>query len=174
MPDRFTGEIYKDWMKSTQEKKYNDIILDFILPLKNELNFEREKILDVGVGKAWFEKKLFERGIKTNVIGLDIERTGLATEGVDFILGSGDRIPFEDESFGMVVSFDTVKLLKRPGEIERVLKGGGYALISIYCNERNLNSRKQKIKSLFDLKILKEGLVGNPEEEVSYAVLMKK
>lgn len=174
MVKEFTSEIYSDWMKSAQEKKYKEIMLDFILPLRSEINFEKERILDIGVGKAWFEKKLFERGVKTRVIGIDVERTDPSTKGIDFIIGSGDYLPFKDSSFKMVVSFDTVHLLQNPSEIERVLEKGGYALISAFSNERNLKRKKEKINSLFDLKVLKEEVVGDPQEEMSYVVLMKK
>ncbi|MFP4115903.1 MAG: class I SAM-dependent methyltransferase [Candidatus Aenigmatarchaeota archaeon] len=174
MSEGFSSRIYSDWMKSTQEKKYTEILLDFILPLKNKLNIENCRVLDVGVGKGWFEKKLIERGMDAEIVGLDIEKTDLATEGVRLMLGSGDRIPLKEESFDFVVSFDTVHLLKSPEEIERVLSKGGYALITSHCNERNFKKKKQKINSLFEMDVLKEGLVGDPQEEMSYAVLLKK
>ncbi len=174
MNSRFTSEIYSDWMRSTQEKKYKEIFLDFILTLKGKVDLEKDRILDIGVGKGWFEKKLHERGIDAEVVGLDVERTDMATEGVKFIVGDGDYMPFKSSSFDMVISFDTIHLLKNPGEIERVIKDGGFALISTHCNERNFKERAQRVKSLFDLKELKEGLVGDPNDEMSYVVLFKK
>ncbi len=174
MGQEFTGKIYSDWMKSTQEKKFKEIILDFILPLKGKVDLERDRVLDVGVGKGWFEKKLLERGIDVRVTGIDVEKTDMATKGIDFIVGSGDRMPFQNGSFDFVISFDTVHLLRKPEEIERVLAPGGYALISTHCNERNFKKKEQKLKSLFGLKELKEGIVGDPRDEMSYVVLFKK
>lgn len=175
MNDNFTGEIYSDWMKTTQEKKYNEILIDYILPLKNEIDFARNKTLDIGIGKAWFEKKLNERGIKANVIGVDIERTDMAVDNVDFLVADGNNLPFRDKQFNFVVSFDTIHLLKNPSEIERVMKSDGYALISIFCNEFNWIDKKKKLKSLFsNLNIIKESLVGDPKDEISYVALMKK
>ncbi len=174
MTGGFTSEIYSDWMKSTQGKKYKDVFLDFILPLKGNMDLEKDKILDIGIGKGWFEKKLHERGVRTEVFGLDVEKTDLATDSVNFIVGDGDYMPFKDSCFDMVISFDTIHILKNPGEIERVIKKGGFALISTYCNERNFKEKAQRIKSLFGMKELKEGLVGDPNEEMSYVVLFKK
>jgi SAM-dependent methyltransferase len=174
MKKNFTNEIYTDWMRSTQEKKYKEIMLDFILPLREKIDFDKEKVLDIGVGKAWFEKKMFERGLKADFIGVDVEKTSMSIGGVDFILGSGDYLPFQDSSFNFIVSFDTVHLLKNPSEIERVLKNGGYALISTHCNETNFKSKREKINSLFELEVLKEEIVGDPLDEMSLVVLLKK
>ncbi|MFP4116672.1 MAG: class I SAM-dependent methyltransferase [Candidatus Aenigmatarchaeota archaeon] len=173
MGQEFTGEIYSDWMKSTQEKKYREIILEFILPIKDKIDLSSDRVLDVGVGKGWFEKKLHEREIESSITGLDVDKTDLAIEGIDFVVGDGNRMPFEDSSFDFVISFDTIHLLKRPKEIERVVSEGGYALISTYCNERNFKSRGDKVKSLFDMEILKEGVVGDPSHEMSYVVLFR-
>lgn len=174
MSEKFTSEIYSDWMKTTQEKKYREVFLEFVLPLKQKMDLNRSTVLDIGIGKGWFEKKLFESGVNSEVIGLDIEKMDLATEGVDFLLASGDHLPFKDEHFDLVVCFDTIHLLKRPQELERVLKEDGYALISIFCNERNLKEKKEKVKSMLDLRIVKECLVGDPEKEISQTFLMKK
>lgn len=172
--ESFTGEIYEDWMKSAQEKKYKEVILDFILPLKDRVDFRKDRILDMGIGKGWFEKKLFERGMQPNVIGVDIENMDLATRGVEFIIGSGNYLPFKGRSFKFVVSFETIHLLKRPAEIERVIQDGGYLLVSTHCNERNLNDKKKKIDSMFGLKVVKEEVVGDPREELSYVALLKR
>ncbi len=173
MGQRFTGEIYSDWMKSTQEKKYREIILDFILPMNSEIDLNKDRVLDIGIGKGWFEKKLRERGIESKITGLDVDKTDMAVEGIDFVIGDGDNMPFEDSSFDFVISFDTVHLLKKPEEIERVVSKGGYALISTHCNERNFKSKGDKVKSLFDMEVLKEGIVGDPSEEMSYVVLFR-
>ncbi len=173
MTQEFTREIYSDWMRSTQEKKYKEILLDFILPMKDKINLDRDKILDVGIGKGWFEKKLRDRGIENSIIGLDVEKMGLASKDIEFIVGSGDYMPFRNNSFDIVLSFDTIHLLKRPQEIERVLSDDGYAIISTHCNERNFKKRGDKIKSLFDMEVLKEGIVGDPNDEMSYVVLFR-
>lgn len=173
MGQEFTDEIYSDWMKSTQEKKNKEILLDFILPMKEKLNLTNNRVLDVGIGKGWFEKKLKDHDLETEVIGIDVEKTDLATDGINFIVGSGDYMPFQGNSFDLVFSFDTIHLLKNPGEIERILSRGGYAIISTHCNERNFKSKGDKIKSLFNMEVLKEGLVGDPKDEMSYVVLFR-
>lgn len=173
MGEGFTGKIYSDWMKSTQEKKYNEIILDFVLPLKNKIDLEEDRVLDIGVGKGWFEEKLHKRGIEAEFVGIDVEKTDMATEGIELIVGDGNQMPFKDSSFKLIISFDTVHLLENPKEIQRVITRGGYALISAHCNERNFKKKGDKIKSLFGMKVLKEGVVGDPRDEMSYVVLFQ-
>ncbi len=173
MAENFTSEIYSDWMRSTQEKKYKEILLDFIIPLRGKIDLENSKIADIGIGKGWFEKKAVESGFDINTVGLDIEKMDMATDRIDLVVGSGDYIPFKDSSFDVVLSFDTVHLLKKPWEIERILSEGGHAIISTHCNERNFKRKGDKVKSLFDLEVLKEGLVGDPDDEMSYVVLFR-
>ena len=171
----FTPSIYSDWMKKVQNKKYEGILIDFLLPLHRKLDFNKMKFLDVGIGKGWFEKRLLNRGIKPIMIGIDMEKDYSKIDKVKTIIGDGSTLPFKNEYFDFIISLDTLHLIRNTSEIFRVLKKDGYALISIFCNEYNAKDKRDNfLARIGDVKILKEGIVGDPDEELSYVFLLKK
>ena len=100
-------------------------------------------VLDVGCGTGRMVENLKKFGAK--VTGLDVSEKMLAIakkhfSTTEFVLGDIEELPFEDESFDMVVAtFVIVHLgtLQRAfDEVYRVLKPGGVFLVS------NVNQRK--------------------------------
>ena len=115
-----------------------DARADFIL---GRLGFSWEdlrgkKILDIGAGSAEFGAAARKKGIE--VVSLDrklIDDEGVAPyQKEGYVQGSGDHLPFADESFDIVVShasiplhaaFDRKDVSRFIEEIRRVLKKGG-------------------------------------------------
>jgi len=92
--------------------------------------------LDIGCGENpyTFHKYL------NNYIGMDIDVNVLKKvyqdlSNASLICASGSRAPFMDESFDLIICTEVLEHLKNPGEmiseINRVLTGGGKAIISI-------------------------------------------
>lgn len=95
------------------------------------------RILDAGCGPGEVAAKLMERGYE--VWGLDIAEPMIRYArdrcGSDrFRVGDIEHIPFPDNTFDAVVSLGVIEYLdsdqKALGEIRRVLKAGGTAVIS--------------------------------------------
>ncbi|RLJ01622.1 MAG: hypothetical protein DRP11_04100 [Candidatus Aenigmatarchaeota archaeon] len=169
----FTPSIYSRWMKEVQEKKYEGILLEFILPLHSKMNLGSMRILDVGIGKGWFEDILRDRGMAPEIVGID--KVPFDTKGVDIIVGDGGALPLKEGLFDMVISFDTVHLISDTKDMVRVLKDNGLLLISIHCNEYNMPEKRNELLGRFrGMKVLKESVVGDPDKELSYVVLMRK
>ena len=91
-------------------------------------------ILDAGCGGGGFAKavKHYRSGLK--VVGVDSNREAIKKvsknpQGVEFRVGSLYKLPFEKESFDVVVVADVLEHLESPEkaiqEINRVLKKGG-------------------------------------------------
>lgn len=97
-----------------------------------------KKILDIGCGSGYLSQKLIKRS--NIVIGLDINsqnKYGLKEKNVNLIIHdlNNNSLPFKDESIDVVLSCHCLEHLYRPDkclfEIRRVLKKGGYAIISV-------------------------------------------
>lgn len=168
----FTEKIYASWMRETQQKKYEGIFMDFIVPSMQKLKLSRAKMLDVGVGDGWFEAFLAEKGIVPRLaVGVD---SAMRTPASLFVLSDGNALPFKDGAFDVVVSFDTIHLIKNVHELVRVVKKRGFLLVSDFCNPETMEGKRSRmLKSFEGLKLLKEGVVGD-EREWDYVALFKK
>lgn len=109
-----------------------------------ELNAE-SRVLDVGCGKGFmlYEFTKMIPGIKVQGVDISTYAIANAKEEVKPYLRVGDarELPFEDDSFDLVVSITTLHNLDREGckkalqEIERVSRGGKFITVDAYRNE---------------------------------------
>lgn len=100
-------------------------------------------VLDAGCGPGTITNDIAECVFPGRVTGLDIspghlERARRLSQGreivnASFILGSADRIPFEDSSFDLVFSHALLEQLQEPQralrEFHRVTRPGGFAAV---------------------------------------------
>src|SRR6266436_4907496 len=97
-----------------------------------------KRVLDVACGTAYGSTILAQRGA-AHVVGVDISVQAIASNGkrpARLALANGDACcpPFDDDSFEVVVSFETIEHLANPelllAEISRVLRPGGICICS--------------------------------------------
>ncbi len=99
-------------------------------------------ILDIGCGYGWFELNFLSRGAR-KITGIEITEEDLKTakanvtdDRVSFALGSAIELPFENESFDTVVSWEVIEHIPKNtehqmlAEISRVLRPNGTCYIS--------------------------------------------
>jgi len=92
-----------------------------------------ESLLDVGCGDGGVARLLHER--VGEVVAVDVERSSEWSDepGLAFQVGDGERLPFDNASFDLVHSRDSLHHMQRPDraltEYARVLRPGGTALI---------------------------------------------
>jgi ubiquinone/menaquinone biosynthesis C-methylase UbiE len=92
-----------------------------------------ERLLDVGCGDGGVARLLRNR--VAEVVAVDIEESPSWSDGpgLAFSVADGERLPFEDASFDLVHSKDSLHHMDRPElallEYRRVLRPGGAALI---------------------------------------------
>jgi ubiquinone/menaquinone biosynthesis C-methylase UbiE len=99
-----------------------------------------KKVLDAACGVGYGSHFIAESGAES-VTGLDIDDEALAyaqkhfqTQGVRFLKGDCTALPFEDSSFDVIVSFETLEHIRAAdkvvGEFARCLKPGGHLVAS--------------------------------------------
>jgi ubiquinone/menaquinone biosynthesis C-methylase UbiE len=113
---------------------YKDVALD----VAREVSGGR--ILDVGTGPGYLPLRISEVLPGSEVIGIDVSedmiriaRKNAEGKNVKFLLGDANKMPFEDDSFDLVVSTGSLHHWRNPvnvlNEIYRVLRPGRKALI---------------------------------------------
>lgn len=126
----------------SEESKYNaieaSIHLNRYLSAKKFIN--GKKVLDVACGEG-YGTYLLKRWGASEVTGVDISEEALSVakekfsgEGITFVEHSAEELPFEDDLFDVVVSYETVEHLDYPekflSEIKRVAKKNGTIIVS--------------------------------------------
>jgi SAM-dependent methyltransferase len=94
-------------------------------------------VLDLGCGYGSYTNIISK--YTNNIIGLDISQRWLGCakkqcSNVNFILADAHNIPFENDTFDVIVSIGLFEYVKRnvvTREIRRVLKNGGICIISV-------------------------------------------
>jgi ubiquinone/menaquinone biosynthesis C-methylase UbiE len=128
-------------LKSTAQDdlKHLRAYYDFLI---SKEDLENKVVLDIGCGYGAFVLYASEKKVK-KVYGIEITEKDLATakkcvekENVELKVGSGIEIPFPDNYFDTVVSFEVLEHIpkntenKMFSEINRVLKKGGKLYLS--------------------------------------------
>jgi ubiquinone/menaquinone biosynthesis C-methylase UbiE len=98
-----------------------------------------ESILDIGCGAG---QTLIACNLPntTLVCGLDVDQEVLAlgrqlSQDIKFVLGSGEKLPFPDETFDVAISRVALPLMHIPTalrEISRVMKPGGHVWFTLH------------------------------------------
>ncbi|MFH1839695.1 MAG: class I SAM-dependent methyltransferase [Nanoarchaeota archaeon] len=125
---------YNELHKEEQLKKIKIII--------KELNITNEMVLDVGCGTAFYSD-LFK-----DYTGIDNSEGMLEKANSNVILGNAEELPFEDDSFDIVISvtaLHNVKGFKKAiKEMERVSKGK--IAISVLKKSKHFDEIKKELK----------------------------
>lgn len=122
------GRITVNWQKTTSVL-LNELHVDLINEFRQYL---QGSLLDVGCGEKPY-KLIYDYTCEKS-IGIDVEQCRHDQKDVD-IFASADSMPFDDESFDTVLCTNVLEHVANMEEafreISRVLRSGGYAVISV-------------------------------------------
>ena len=163
----FSQNIYSSW-QGIQEQKFREI-KRVLGPMASDM-FHDKIVLDIGCGFGYLEKSF-----RAEFIGLDNNKAMLSKQATIFprVLGDGDSLPFGAGSFDTVISIDTMHLLKTD-DYTRVMKTGGFVLLSIFFNDQNYMEKKESLmKKAEKLEIVNEFEIHGKEKEYIIVAVKK-
>lgn len=122
--------------------KYDGRWTKVALDIMNFFDLKKDdKVLDIGCAKGYLMWELGFAG-KVNSYGLDISEyaieNNLYYHDGRALVGTAEKLPFDDKSFDLVISINTLHNLPRDGviralkEIERVSMGKSYIVVDSY------------------------------------------
>ncbi len=107
---------------------------------------EDASILDVGCAKGFMLKDFSLRLPRAHLAGVDIAPYAIEHAEADVApflqVASADALPFDDNSFDLVISINTIHNLDRDGclralaEVERVHRGKAFVMVDGWKNEK--------------------------------------
>jgi len=153
----FSTDIYGSW-REKQLEKYSDLFPRLKGYLKSGYS-----VLDMGIGKAWFEEFLEEKGVRfKEVIGIDTDERMTLPQRKSITYFITDDF-LTTKKFDFVVCFDTLHLLKDP---LRILDySNNLVLVSLPM------AFKEKLGAFRGLNVIEQGEIGKQEKD--YFVLIK-
>lgn len=147
-----------DWRKEA----WRNLILKYA-PQKSSL-----RILDVGTGPGFFAINLALSGHEVTAVDVTDHMLWHAKANaksygaqVDFVLHRGEFLPFDDESFDLVVSRNVLWNMEYPiealSEWKRVLSSGGRMVYFdanwyLYLYDKELRAKKEALHTAFHIK----------------------
>lgn len=154
-------EIYSSW-ENIQNKKYKEIQKAFDLRI-----IEKGMTLDIGSGNGYFENFLEKNGMNTeNIVCLEKNKKMLGNQK-NLVLGDGNNLPFKDNFFHTIICIDTIHLIKNKQEIKRVLKKNGIFIVTLFCNDRNKDKKRESlVKDFSEMRLIYEDIFNLKEKEI--------
>ncbi len=143
-PDKFTEFEYDGWQQSAQQyhASFGSLTNQTIAPLLDAAQAKPgSKILDVATGPGYVAAEAQKR--QCQVIGLDFSEAMLAkarevNPSIEFVQGSAEDLPFNDDQFDAVVMNFGILHLAQPekaiAEAFRVIRQGGTYGFTVWKN----------------------------------------
>ncbi len=110
--------------------------------LVQDVDIKNKNILNIGCGYGWFELNVLNRGVN-KIVGMEISENDLKTvkeniqnKRVEFKIGDAISLPFENNSFDTIVSWEVIEHISKNtedlmfAEANRVLKKDGVFYLS--------------------------------------------
>jgi len=137
-----------DRLAGVYDRRWSRYISQTLAFLKTWVSLPpRAAVLDVGCGTGEFERLMVSEYPEQLIVGIDLSAKMLeiaqekcqAHPNVTFCIASAAALPFADHSFDVVVSASALHYFDQPalslGEMRRVLKPGGSAVILDWCKD---------------------------------------
>jgi len=132
----YSNEGEFDYFQLKEEDKADKYSIQLYAHASRHHKFEGTDVLEVGSGRgggAYFLSRYFKPksyvALDINQKTVDFCNKTLKADGLSFVQGEAEKLPFEDESFDAVVNVESARcygdIPKFFSEVKRVLKPGG-------------------------------------------------
>lgn len=154
-------------LKGSDEKyRYCINLYDHVV---NAVSLEGRDVLEVGCGRGGGSSYIIKHCKPKSMIGIDFSKKAIdfcsmyySTEGLCFAHGDAESLPFEENTFDVVVNIESsraygciVRFLK---EVYRVLRPNGYLLFADFRTKDEIYFLCEKINNS-GLRLLKEEII---------------
>ena len=131
----------------------NRLSYQFYNHLAAEIELENKKILEVGSGRGGGASMIKKYHKPEKLVGLDFSGTAvklcnrnLSTEGLTFIEGDAENLPFNAESFDAVINVESSHCYDSMdgflNEVKKVLRPGGHFLFTDFREPHEIENLK--------------------------------
>jgi ubiquinone/menaquinone biosynthesis C-methylase UbiE len=130
------AEIAEDWDR-LRESYFSDSVRDKAISISGAKG--GETAADIGAGTGFMSRGLVSKGIRVIAVDespemLEVARKKLGSRGVDFRLGSAEKLPVGDGEVDLVFANMMLHHVEDPrkviGEMSRILKDGGRVVLT--------------------------------------------
>ncbi len=140
-------KAFDDFYQKTQQHGIGDIVNRMAYPVIRHYDFEGKRVLEVGPGIIRHLQYVKSNPVKYTLCDINedvlsisekqLKAVGIPCETILLARESGSVLPFADESFDVVISFNSLEHLHPLNsylvEIKRTLKRGGQVVGGIPC-----------------------------------------
>jgi len=152
------AETYDSWFLNPVGEKVFELELSLLL---KAVEPKKDKtLLDVGIGTGFFATRLRSYGL--DIKGIDPSEKMLEVakkRGFEVKIGSGENIPFENESFDIVLAMTSMEFSKDPkkflSEMVRVAKTEGKIVVAV-LNILSLYGLSRRVRGFYKKSLFSE------------------
>jgi ubiquinone/menaquinone biosynthesis C-methylase UbiE len=134
--------------------------------LANEVDLQHLSVLEVGSGRGGGASMIKKYHRPSQMVGLDYSGIAVklcnrnhAMEGLSFVRGDAENLPFTKESFDAVINVESSHCYESMdrflSEVKKVLKPGGHFLITDFRYMHEMNELETQINNC-GMKVLKK------------------
>ncbi|MEO8765938.1 MAG: class I SAM-dependent methyltransferase [Ginsengibacter sp.] len=168
-----------------EEDEINRYSLQLYHYLVSLLEVSGREILEVGSGRGGGANYIKKYLHPSKVTGLDIARNAVklanqkySREGLQFVQGNAEKLPFDNESFDVVINVESChaygsvpNFLK---EVKRVLRPGGYFLCTDMRSPNGMQTLKNNLQATAMQLAIQEDITENVTRAIELEDSMKQ
>lgn len=150
------------WQDKNTAKEFTEMpVSQYIVCEIEEIleNKQIQKAIDVGCGGGRYSRYLKQKGI--DVLAIDKYKemaVSLKEDNINFIQANMDNIPVDDDKFELILSIGVIhnaitkkELIGTIKEFYRILRSGGYVVLSVFTNDVITDDLKYVNDGVYDV-----------------------
>lgn len=140
--------------------------------LISRIDLKKKSVLEVGSGRGGGALMIEKYCKPEKLIGLDYSscavefcNSNITSKSLSFIRGDAENLPFDDESFDIVINVESshcyVSMKRFLSEVKKVLRPGGYFLFTDFRNSGAMDMLENQLKDSGMIILKKRDITAN-------------